>query len=158
MFSFLSFFFGLFPVRFVTLNSGQRTELHHQTMTPQVKWRHTSLLRSKLAVFVGEFCVVTQHENSSCLLRLEDDWWGISKGKTVFLTSKWCVDILCWKLSPRKRWKGTQNRRRFILMCTVSSMFRFFWILSRLQEDPPAGVSGAPSENNIMIWNAVIFG
>ena len=30
-----------------------------------------------------------------------------------------------------------------------------FW---RLQEDPPAGVSGAPSENNIMAWNAVIFG
>ncbi|XP_073429863.1 ubiquitin-conjugating enzyme E2 B [Dendrobates tinctorius] len=28
----------------------------------------------------------------------------------------------------------------------------------RLQEDPPVGVSGAPSENNIMVWNAVIFG
>uniref|UniRef100_A0A8C6LDK9 Ubiquitin conjugating enzyme E2 A n=1 Tax=Nothobranchius furzeri TaxID=105023 RepID=A0A8C6LDK9_NOTFU len=28
----------------------------------------------------------------------------------------------------------------------------------QLQEDPPAGVSGAPSENNIMVWNAVIFG
>lgn len=28
----------------------------------------------------------------------------------------------------------------------------------RLQEDPPAGVSGAPSDNNIMSWNAVIFG
>ena len=27
-----------------------------------------------------------------------------------------------------------------------------------LQEDPPAGVSGAPTENNIMLWNAVIFG
>merc|ERR1712061_811625 len=27
-----------------------------------------------------------------------------------------------------------------------------------LQEDPPAGVSGAPGENNIMLWNAVIFG
>ena len=26
------------------------------------------------------------------------------------------------------------------------------------QEDPPAGVSGAPTENNIMLWNAVIFG
>uniref|UniRef100_A0A8C5KKP6 UBC core domain-containing protein n=1 Tax=Jaculus jaculus TaxID=51337 RepID=A0A8C5KKP6_JACJA len=24
----------------------------------------------------------------------------------------------------------------------------------RLQEDAPAGVSGAPSENNIMVWNA----
>lgn len=29
---------------------------------------------------------------------------------------------------------------------------------SRLQEDPPTGVSGAPTDNNIMIWNAVIFG
>ncbi|KAK3862455.1 ubiquitin-conjugating enzyme E2 A isoform X1 [Homarus americanus] len=28
----------------------------------------------------------------------------------------------------------------------------------RLQQDPPAGVSAAPTENNIMIWNAVIFG
>jgi ubiquitin-conjugating enzyme E2 A len=28
----------------------------------------------------------------------------------------------------------------------------------RLQEDPPAGVSGAPGDNNIMLWNAVIFG
>lgn len=28
----------------------------------------------------------------------------------------------------------------------------------RLQEDPPAGVSGAPSENNILLWNALIFG
>eukprot|EP00276_Gloeochaete_wittrockiana_P007625 CAMPEP_0184649302 /NCGR_PEP_ID=MMETSP0308-20130426/6637_1 /TAXON_ID=38269 /ORGANISM="Gloeochaete witrockiana, Strain SAG 46.84" /LENGTH=152 /DNA_ID=CAMNT_0027081915 /DNA_START=125 /DNA_END=583 /DNA_ORIENTATION=- len=27
-----------------------------------------------------------------------------------------------------------------------------------LQEDPPAGISGAPMENNIMQWNAVIFG
>ncbi|KFO04930.1 Ubiquitin-conjugating enzyme E2 B, partial [Balearica regulorum gibbericeps] len=30
--------------------------------------------------------------------------------------------------------------------------------IRRLQEDPPVGVSGAPSENNIMQWNAVIFG
>lgn len=28
----------------------------------------------------------------------------------------------------------------------------------RLQDDPPAGVSGAPDERNVMIWNAVIFG
>lgn len=34
----------------------------------------------------------------------------------------------------------------------------FLSVLSRLQEDPPTGVSGAPSENNIMLWNAVIFG
>ncbi|CAO3632181.1 unnamed protein product [Mucor hiemalis] len=28
----------------------------------------------------------------------------------------------------------------------------------RLQGDPPAGVSGAPCPDNIMMWNAVIFG
>jgi len=28
----------------------------------------------------------------------------------------------------------------------------------RLQHDPPAGISGAPHDNNIMLWNAVIFG
>jgi len=28
----------------------------------------------------------------------------------------------------------------------------------KLQEDPPVGVSGAPSEGNILKWNAIIFG
>lgn len=28
----------------------------------------------------------------------------------------------------------------------------------KLQEDPPAGVSGAPTDNNILLWHAVIFG
>lgn len=28
----------------------------------------------------------------------------------------------------------------------------------RLQTDPPAGISGTPSESNIMAWHAVIFG
>ncbi|KAJ0248004.1 hypothetical protein HA466_0163760 [Hirschfeldia incana] len=28
----------------------------------------------------------------------------------------------------------------------------------RLHRDPPAGVSGAPRDNDIMLWNAVIFG
>ncbi|KAF9667762.1 hypothetical protein SADUNF_Sadunf15G0057200 [Salix dunnii] len=28
----------------------------------------------------------------------------------------------------------------------------------RLQQDPPAGISGAPQDSNIMLWNAVIFG
>ena len=28
----------------------------------------------------------------------------------------------------------------------------------RLQKDPPLGANGAPADNNIMLWNAVIFG
>ncbi|XP_038320760.1 ubiquitin-conjugating enzyme E2 B-like isoform X2 [Canis lupus familiaris] len=35
---------------------------------------------------------------------------------------------------------------------------RLMWDLKQLQEDPSVGVSGAPSENNIMQWNTVIFG
>jgi len=30
--------------------------------------------------------------------------------------------------------------------------------LRRLQDDPPSGVTGAPHEENIMEWDAVIFG
>lgn len=41
----------------------------------------------------------------------------------------------------------------FVLMSNFS-----YRPTARLQEDPPTGVSGAPSENNIMLWNAVIFG
>ncbi|KAK4267812.1 hypothetical protein QN277_024545 [Acacia crassicarpa] len=28
----------------------------------------------------------------------------------------------------------------------------------RLQQDPPTGINVAPQDNNIMLWNAVIFG
>ena len=28
----------------------------------------------------------------------------------------------------------------------------------RLQQDPPQGINGSPNPNNIMSWNAVIFG
>lgn len=28
----------------------------------------------------------------------------------------------------------------------------------KIQEDPPSGVSGAPTEDNIMVWNAIVFG
>ena len=28
----------------------------------------------------------------------------------------------------------------------------------RLQTDPPEGVSGAPCPDNVLLWNAVIFG
>lgn len=43
------------------------------------------------------------------------------------------------------------------MMKKKTFMMKFFFLL-RLQEDPPTGVSGAPTDNNIMIWNAVIFG
>lgn len=41
---------------------------------------------------------------------------------------------------------------------TTPAKRRLMRDFKRLQEDPPAGVSGAPTENNIMHWNAVIFG
>lgn len=41
---------------------------------------------------------------------------------------------------------------------TTSARRRLMRDFKKLQEDPPQGVSGAPTENDIMMWNAVIFG
>ena len=41
---------------------------------------------------------------------------------------------------------------------TTTARKRLMRDFKRLQEDPPVGISGAPAENNIMKWNAVIFG
>ncbi|GMY15669.1 ubiquitin-conjugating enzyme [Fagus crenata] len=46
---------------------------------------------------------------------------------------------------------------RWVRMSTPSRK-RLMRDFKRLQQDPPAGISGAPQDNNIMLWNAVIFG
>ncbi|XP_009601190.2 ubiquitin-conjugating enzyme E2 2 [Nicotiana tabacum] len=48
----------------------------------------------------------------------------------------------------------------FVLVVTMSTPARkrLMRDFKRLQQDPPAGISGAPQDNNIMLWNAVIFG
>ncbi|XP_052725129.1 SNF1-related protein kinase regulatory subunit gamma-1-like isoform X3 [Vigna angularis] len=74
---------------------------------------------------------------------------------------------------PRKKVVGNVSIRdiRYLLLSPEITNFRL-WLVSmstparkrlmrdfkRVQQDPPAGISGAPHENNIMLWNAVIFG
>ncbi|CAD5219056.1 unnamed protein product [Bursaphelenchus okinawaensis] len=41
---------------------------------------------------------------------------------------------------------------------TTPSRRRLMRDFKKLQEDPPSGVSGAPTEENIMVWEAIIFG
>ena len=41
---------------------------------------------------------------------------------------------------------------------TTPARRRLMRDFKRLQTDPPEGISGAPCENNIMMWHAVIFG
>ncbi len=41
------------------------------------------------------------------------------------------------------------------LCCMVQRLMRDF---KRLRNDPPQGVNGSPNPDNIMHWNAVIFG
>ncbi|XP_025414544.1 ubiquitin-conjugating enzyme E2-17 kDa-like [Sipha flava] len=41
---------------------------------------------------------------------------------------------------------------------TTPARRRIMRDFKKLQEDPPAGISGVPTNNNIMIWKAVIFG
>merc|ERR1711970_1527266 len=46
----------------------------------------------------------------------------------------------------------------FSFKMSTSARRRLMRDFKRLQEDPPAGVSGAPTDNNILLWNAVKFG
>lgn len=41
---------------------------------------------------------------------------------------------------------------------TTPSRRRLMRDFRRLQKDPPAGINGSPQADNIMQWNAVIFG
>lgn len=40
----------------------------------------------------------------------------------------------------------------------MSAKRRLMRDFKRLQTDPPSGISGAPVGNDIMVWQAVIFG
>ncbi|KAJ8777383.1 hypothetical protein J1605_014766 [Eschrichtius robustus] len=57
---------------------------------------------------------------------------------------------------PEETYAGFQAVRAFIFAWMTAPPQSYG--AAGLQEDPPVGVSGAPSENNIMQWNAVIFG
>ena len=43
-------------------------------------------------------------------------------------------------------------------MSSSSARKRLLRDFQKIQADPPEGISGTPSESNIMIWSAVIFG
>ncbi|KAK7317238.1 hypothetical protein RJT34_01296 [Clitoria ternatea] len=50
------------------------------------------------------------------------------------------------------------NVGRSVVKMSTPARKRLMRDFKRLQQDPPAGISGAPQDNNIMLWNAVIFG
>ena len=45
-----------------------------------------------------------------------------------------------------------------LLCCVVLIEQRLIRDFKKLQKDPPSGISGSPVPENIMRWNAVIFG
>ena len=54
-------------------------------------------------------------------------------------------------------WVGLLLNSKAVRMSTPTRK-RLMRDFKRLQQDPPAGISGAPQDNNIMLWNAIIFG
>lgn len=76
-------------------------------------------------------------------------------------------------LAPRVRRRRLRRRNRRVGRCvkeetvhpciaravmSTPARKRLMRDFKRLQTDPPAGISGTPSESNIMAWHAVIFG
>ncbi|BBH03917.1 hypothetical protein Prudu_014915 [Prunus dulcis] len=56
------------------------------------------------------------------------------------------------------QWDSPQMYGGSKLAMSTPARKRLMRDFKRLQQDPPAGISGAPQDNNIMLWNAVIFG
>ncbi|WVZ72606.1 hypothetical protein U9M48_021038 [Paspalum notatum var. saurae] len=54
--------------------------------------------------------------------------------------------------------KGGRRRGREGWRMSTPARKRLMRDFKRLMQDPPAGISGAPQDNNILLWNAVIFG
>eukprot|EP00955_Chlamydomonas_euryale_P015569 166731-Chlamydomonas_euryale.AAC.4 len=54
--------------------------------------------------------------------------------------------------------KASQSCRRAIAAMSTPARKRLMRDFKRLKEDPPQGVNGSPNPDNIMLWNAVIFG
>jgi len=73
---------------------------------------------------------------------------------------------LCRQLSflriPREKERKKQNKNKKERLkkqvMSTPARRRLMRDFKRLQNDPPSGISGAPCDNNIMLWNAVIFG
>ncbi|RWW73233.1 hypothetical protein BHE74_00018905, partial [Ensete ventricosum] len=62
-------------------------------------------------------------------------------------------------ISRSRGWvTGRATRSIRVARMSTPARKRLMRDFKRLQQDPPAGISGAPHDNNIMLWNAVIFG
>ncbi|KAG5050584.1 hypothetical protein JHK87_002782 [Glycine soja] len=65
-----------------------------------------------------------------------------------------CISFPCW-CGKNKSGVANVMLHEIKYLDILKRLMRDF---KRLQLDPPAGISGAPQDNNIMLWNAVIFG
>ena len=54
--------------------------------------------------------------------------------------------------------KPHQSKPHHHIVMSTSARRRLLRDFRRLQNDPPSGVTGAPMDTNIMLWQAVIFG
>ena len=79
----------------------------------------------------------------------------------------WMVGFHVWCMLIFLRWPWVLEKVKLKLLSLVyfqpvrmstPARKRLMRDFKRLQQDPPAGISGAPQDNNIMLWNAVIFG
>ncbi|KAK7250460.1 hypothetical protein RIF29_32912 [Crotalaria pallida] len=68
------------------------------------------------------------------------------------------LDYICKARFSLSCWDCTHLLHSQVVKMSTPARKRLMRDFKRLQQDPPAGISGAPQDNNIMLWNAVIFG
>ncbi|KAK8634265.1 hypothetical protein V6N13_015093 [Hibiscus sabdariffa] len=79
-------------------------------------------------------------------------WRKTAVGVAIFLVVLTLLPV--WDELAEELGIGLKRRKAM----STPARKRLMRDFKRLQQDPPAGISGAPQDNNIMLWNAVIFG
>ncbi|GFY35354.1 ubiquitin-conjugating enzyme E2-17 kDa [Trichonephila clavipes] len=147
------------------LEQVQRDAAHRAAETPKLGvdvrqniWHLNGLLRHPNSPKLGVFCMqltwrLREIQKPLKQLNLAN---GNDAKCTALIVRHRCLYNYpqTMKIPPQSLYLAS---RTYLIMSTPARR-RLMRDFKRLQEDPPAGVSGAPTDNNIMIWNAVIFG
>jgi hypothetical protein len=74
-------------------------------------------------------------------------------------SARWGLEYMKWgRRADPTRSRALATLPQSVAECHCARSQRLMRDFKRLRNDPPQGVNGSPNPDNIMLWNAVIFG
>ena len=121
--------------------------------------------RGKVVVKKGNKKALHQLKNNRTLGKRAKHKKKVASGKAGMPEGKWSSErmifVLCSDLNAKitnKILDHVETKKKKYKNMTTPARRRLMRDFKFLQKDPPMGIQGSPQENNIMIWDAVIYG